>query len=875
MNISNKQLRAVGLPLRHKRIKIQLLDFDYRVVDEVEGVCVGGTLSKDAQSDLRRNGSVTMAIPIDKNATTFLDSVQGFTISVGGKVWIDRYVKIFIGIDDYTTVPTQTVWYKFGVCLIDQPSRVFSATDYTISFNVLDLMGRLTGLRQGQLNTLTTVFEQGAATSAQHPCNVDSNTEKVTVNSGDYFFASTINKQIQASAGTTTHTETLATTIADNKRYAMLITNKVTALNAQASAWALEALIEDYEDETGLASDFYYFFEETRVDINLYAAGWYRGNLATNKLTPVGVPDFQMPFNADSVFGSKANTYFEPYQCATICNEICSTAVYERNETHPMLESVISELAGIKRYNIYPLPEKYKYLPYDIKVGIGATVFDILSEFMKILSTWQMYFDDDGVLIIEPIPSGIYSPVIPLSKERLISSDTSFDFQNVKNQVTVYGRLNSAVAFGTMEYGEGTTSGYITFDTLQPTQWSIGATVLAFETPDHYNTIELEDLELDYTDGNGEAQSISAKIVPFEKTDGSIAVNELVPKTIYCVRLSDATIDANGSVQLDYPITFEFLGKQQVAATLVNDNKQSPYYINADLPTPNYFCGTAFGYGLTLNDSDNTVTALKDGTLLSFMADISNTEGQQLTVYSSSSAQVAVGAMVNNDSSRSPLTADKMIGDYTIWLVRYDAVKKEFVFLGRHPYALVKVLTSGEYDNIYADQLAAERCQWELFKASSLNNSIKIGIIPDYVLDVNCKIPFKDSWATQPDAPVSEDEPTAYYLIKAITYPLGLDSTAQDITAIQVYDDDNLVGNDYEIPTTIPLDKLSTPVNLDATDSSVSWDAVENATEYEVVVDNASWGICEPTVYDYTQDGDTVTIQTAPYTQDGDTVTIK
>lgn len=875
MNISNEQLRAVELPIRRKRIRIQLLDFDYRVLDEIEGVCIGGTLSKDANSDLRRSGSVTMSIPIDKNATTFLDSVQGFTITVGGKIWIDRYVKIFIGIDDYMQSPQKTVWYKFGVCLIDQPVRLFSATDYTISFNTLDLMGRLTGLRQGQLNTSTTVFEQGTATSAQRPCNVDSNTEKVTVNSGDYFFASAINKQVQSKVGTTVHIETLATTMVDGTRYAILISNKVTALNMQASAWVLEVLIEDSDPEVGITSDFYYFFEETRIDVNLYAAGWYRGNRTTNRLTPVGVPDFQMPFNADSVFGSTTNTFFEPYQCAAICNEICSVAVYERNQTQPMIESVISELAGIKRYNIYPLPEKYKYLPYDIKVGIGATVFDILSEFMKILSTWQMYFDDDGVLIIEPIPSGIYSPALPLSKERLISSDTSFDFQNVKNQVTVYGRLNSAVSFGTMEYGEGTTAGYITFDTLQPESWSIGATVLAFETPDHYNTIELEDLEMSYTDGNGETQSISARVVPFEKTDGSIAANELVPKTIYCVRLSDATIDANGSVQLDYPLTFEFLGKQQVSATLVNDNKQSPYYINADLPTPNYFCGTAFGYGLTLNDSDNPVTALKDGTLLSFMVDISNAEGQLLTVYSSSSALLATGTIVNNDSSHSPLTADKMIGDYTIWLVRYDAVKKEFVFLGRHPYALVKVLTGGEYDNIYADQLATERCQWELFKSSSLNNSIKIGTVPNYVLDVNFKIPFKDSWATQPDAPIGEDEPTAYYLIKAITYPLGLDSTAQDITAIRVYDDDNLVGNDYEIPTTIPLDKLSTPVNLDATDSSVSWDAVENATEYEVVVDNVSWGVCEPTVYEYTQDGDTVTIQSAPYTQQDDTVTIK
>ena len=68
--------------------------------------------------------------------------------------------------------------------------------------------------------------------------------------------------------------------------------------------------------------------------------------------------------------------------------------------------------------------------------------------------------------------------------------------------------------------------------------------------------------------------------------------------------------------------------------------------------------------------------------------------------------------------------------------------------------------------------------------------------------------------------------------------------------------------------------QLATPQNVTADGTTVSWDEVENATEYEIVVDNVSWGVCEPTAYDYTQDGDTVTIRNAPYTQDGDTVTI-
>lgn len=806
MNISNEQLRAVELPIRRKRIRIQLLDFDYRVVDEIEGVCIGGTLSKDANSDLRRSGSVTMSIPIDKNATTFLDSVQGFTITVGGKIWIDRYVKIFIGIDDYTQSPQKTVWYKFGVCLIDQPVRLFSATDYTISFNTLDLMGRLTGLRQGQLNTLTTVFEQGTTSDIQYPCDVDMENDTYAVNEGEYLFAGNIPSLLGAAVPSTIHTEMLVATAINSKEYSLALVNRVSALNPEAQTtelsneWVLNAWVVDGDT---LTSDFYYFFGDTRIGTTIYTQGWYQGNHIVHTLSSASIPDFTMPFNTQSVFGASANLYFEPYQCADACNNICSTATYVRNETQERLESVITELAGIRRYNIYPLPEKYKYLPYDIKVGIGATVYDILSKFMEILSTWQMYFDDDGVLIIEPIPSGIYSPALPISVGQLISSETSFDFQNVKNQITIYGRLNSAASFGDATYdSEDPTVLFVSFKTLDFSSRTIGATVLAFQTPDEYGTADLAEIQMTYVDGGNTQWSVTANLTTFEGTASAIPAKSLLPNTIYCIRLSDATIDASGTVQTDYPLTFELLGKQQVAATLVNDNKQSPYYVNADLDSPNYFCGTGMSYSVTLNDSDAPITQLADGTLIAFMVDRLNTEGQALTVYSAKGGQpVKTAEIVNNDSAHTPIIAEKMAPDFTIFLVRYSAALDKFIFLGRHPYVLTKVLSGGEYDNIYADQLADERCQWELFKASSMNNSIKIGTIPNYVLDVNFKIPFKDSWAMQPDAPVNEDEPTNYYLIKAITYPLGLDSTPQDITAIQVYDDDNLVGNDYEIPS--------------------------------------------------------------------------
>ena len=79
---------------------------------------------------------------------------------------------------------------------------------------------------------------------------------------------------------------------------------------------------------------------------------------------------------------------------------------------------------------------------------------------------------------------------------------------------------------------------------------------------------------------------------------------------------------------------------------------------------------------------------------------------------------------------------------------------------------------------------------------------------------------------------------------------------------------------DYVRANAVSSGKLATPTGVQVANTSASWDEVENATEYEIVADNASWGVYEPTVYDYTQDGDTVTIRNAPYAQDDDTVTI-
>lgn len=292
MDLTQLQLDTMKLPLRNKYIRLEILNYDFKVVDRIEGECVGGELSKDASSPIRRSGSVSIAIPTQYQAESIISKLDGYDITVGGKIWLDKIVRVSIGVVNYLEKNSPTVWYRFGLCLIDTPLREYRGQEYILSFNLLDYISILTSDRYGQLTGTATVIEKG---------------EYVT----------------------------------------------------------------------------------------------------------------------------KADETIE----------------YKRTPLQDALTAVIRDLAGFDKFVIYPIPTKWQYLPYDIKYDIDATVMDILNQFMEILSTWQMYVDNDGVLTIEPIPSGEETPTIPVEESTLTSNTQKYDFGNVKNQVVIYGKNNECTYY--------------------------------------------------------------------------------------------------------------------------------------------------------------------------------------------------------------------------------------------------------------------------------------------------------------------------------------------------------------------------------------------------------------------------------------------
>lgn len=250
----------VQLRTRNSKIKIEVMDFEFRTLSSLEGKAIEGNISIDANSDIRRTCNLTLIV---ENASNM--------IAPGGEIWLDRYIKVYKGIDN--PFGNDTVWWNMGIFIINSPNNVFNATTNTIQFEALDLMAKLSGRRNGQLPAVATVVPAG------------------------------------------------------------------------------------------------------------------------NKIASV-------------------------------------------------VKDTLIQLAGFNKYIIEDVGYE---IPYDIKMSMGDTIYDLLSTIRDLYPDWEMFFDVEGVFHWQKIPSGENEPIIinfdEFKQNLIISDSVNIDFENVKNNIIVYGRL--------------------------------------------------------------------------------------------------------------------------------------------------------------------------------------------------------------------------------------------------------------------------------------------------------------------------------------------------------------------------------------------------------------------------------------------------
>lgn len=112
--------------------KIQLLNEDMLVMDEIQGAFIDGSVSIDSGSDIRRTFDGTILVKDDSYIT-----------SETSRIWIDKRVRVWIG---FLYQRTQEIyWYSLGVYNFCDNSFDYDANTKRLKVSCLDMMSSLNG----------------------------------------------------------------------------------------------------------------------------------------------------------------------------------------------------------------------------------------------------------------------------------------------------------------------------------------------------------------------------------------------------------------------------------------------------------------------------------------------------------------------------------------------------------------------------------------------------------------------------------------------------------------------------------------------------------------------------------------------------------
>lgn len=105
------------------------------------------------------------------------------------------------------------------------------------------------------------------------------------------------------------------------------------------------------------------------------------------------------------------------------------------------IKDTAQNLGGVDNLNIENIG---RVTPYTIEKTAGNTVYSILKELADLYKDWDLYFDENGVLVFQKIKNKINDPIIinfaEIQQDLIQDYSIDADFQNVKNKVIIYGK---------------------------------------------------------------------------------------------------------------------------------------------------------------------------------------------------------------------------------------------------------------------------------------------------------------------------------------------------------------------------------------------------------------------------------------------------
>lgn len=121
------------------RIKVELLNHNFKTLDSLEGVIISDNFSQDSEAIQRRTYSCDMVI---------LDST--FIIGNDKKIWLDKRLRVYYGMRSQRT--KKIIWYKLGIFCYISMKYTYSKNQKLLSLDCSDLMAQYDGTLNGQIS---------------------------------------------------------------------------------------------------------------------------------------------------------------------------------------------------------------------------------------------------------------------------------------------------------------------------------------------------------------------------------------------------------------------------------------------------------------------------------------------------------------------------------------------------------------------------------------------------------------------------------------------------------------------------------------------------------------------------------------------------
>ena len=686
INIGAEDYNVLKQQYIKKYIRLELLDFQYNIVDELSGNMTKCSINVDSNSDLRRSCDLG-----------FVVTTSTFDIKAGSKLWLDKFVRPYVGYENMRTGEIQ--WYNQGIYLVNNPQWSYNASTNEISMQALDLMSKLTGLRNGNLEGIPTVIAK------------DENVREAIIKTIELGgFTKYICEECKTKDGTIVPVP-----------YDIEIDVGGTIYDILTE---LRDIMPNYQIYFDINGVFHYepiplaYDDPVLIDDDLFNNVLISENINT---------DFESVKNYVEVLGHTWDVdYYSPSENTTVSGGTITPTFADLKTLED--GTAVGITLPTNATSVQILPDGYTQLEY-IQSNGGAHYIDtgfkpnqntgIIAKFQLLSSTGNQ----------TPIFSRTSRNVASFGVFLDSNSKWTADYGTLRYTNSSIGAQNlinlnfdkNVVKFNNDSY---------TFD-AQTFQGSSNLTIFGMNTGGTVaNNARMNFYSCEIYD-NG---TLIRSFIPCKNPSGTIGLYDIVNSKFYTNVGSGGTFTAGPEVEKSTGITINYLGNNKIVDI---DNEQIQ-----ELTKDTEWI---FQYVIQTEGEGESATETK---FWRFMGH----QQAQATSYD------------NNPSS--PFYVGDPIGSSSVGRIRI-------------------VLYGGEYDNIYSDDLAQQRADFEIYQRSRLNDSISMETIPIPWMDANIVVSHRFGQKQEPSK----------YIVKSfsVDYATGGTMTINAISWYPYYEESEVV----------------------------------------------------------------------------------